>query len=158
MPTSYRRQRRVAIGVEDARYHLHVMGATGSGKSTLLTNLIVQDAEANRGVVVIDPKGDLVVDVLQRLDDEELAKVVLIDPTREGVLPSLDVLGASDDPKMQHLVVENLASIFRQVFAAHWGPRTDVHEEAATIAGAIADPIDECRVSTRVHEVVTSKC
>ncbi len=40
----------------DARYHVHVVGATGSGKSTLLTNLALSDVDAGRGVVVIDPK------------------------------------------------------------------------------------------------------
>jgi hypothetical protein len=49
-------RRPVALAVSDARYHLHVMGATGSGKSTLLTNLVLGDIAAGRGVVVIDPK------------------------------------------------------------------------------------------------------
>ena len=53
----------------DARYHLHVMGATGSGKSTLLTNLVLGDVEAGRGVVVIDPKGDLITDLCDRLPE-----------------------------------------------------------------------------------------
>ena len=51
--------------VPDARYHLHVMGATGSGKSTLLTNLVLGDVAAGRGVVVIDPKGDLITDLVR---------------------------------------------------------------------------------------------
>ena len=41
--------RPVALGVVEARYHVHVMGATGTGKSTLLTNLIVDDVAAGRG-------------------------------------------------------------------------------------------------------------
>ena len=45
-------RRPVALAVPDARYHLHVMGATGSGKSTLLTNLVLGDVAAGRGVVV----------------------------------------------------------------------------------------------------------
>ena len=57
----------VALPVADARHHLHVLGATGSGKSTLLTHLILDDIANRRGVVVIDPKGDLAADVLDRL-------------------------------------------------------------------------------------------
>ena len=60
-------RRPVALAVPDARYHLHVMGATGSGKSTLLTNLVLADVDAGRGVVVIDPKGDLITDLCDRL-------------------------------------------------------------------------------------------
>ena len=51
----------VALPVADARHHLHLLGATGSGKSTQLCHLVLDDIRARRGVVVIDPKGDLVV-------------------------------------------------------------------------------------------------
>jgi hypothetical protein len=63
----FRRGRPVGVRVPDARHHLHVIGATGSGKSTLLVQLILADIHAGRGVVVIDPKGDLVTDVAHRL-------------------------------------------------------------------------------------------
>jgi hypothetical protein len=43
----------VALPVADARYHLHVLGATGSGKTTLLTDMIIQDINAGRGIVVM---------------------------------------------------------------------------------------------------------
>ncbi len=57
----------VALAVADARQHLHILGATGSGKSTLLAGLVLADVTAGRGAVVIDPKGDLVIDILDRL-------------------------------------------------------------------------------------------
>ena len=44
-----------------------MLGPTGVGKSTLLAHLALQDAEAGRRVVVIDPKGDLVTDIATRL-------------------------------------------------------------------------------------------
>ena len=59
--------RSVALSVPDARHHVHVLGATGAGKSTLLATMILADACAGRGVVVVDPKGDLVTDLLARL-------------------------------------------------------------------------------------------
>jgi hypothetical protein len=50
--------------VTDALRHTWVIGPNGVGKSTLLLNLIVQDLEANRPVV-IEPK-DLITDLLAR--------------------------------------------------------------------------------------------
>jgi len=114
-------RRAVALAVPDARHHLHVMGATGSGKSTLLTNLALADIEAGRGVVVIDPKGDLVTDICGRLPAGAEARAVLIDPEEHRAPPVLNVL-AGPDPD---LVVDNLVGIFRSIFAAFWGPRTD---------------------------------
>jgi Type IV secretion-system coupling protein DNA-binding domain/TraM recognition site of TraD and TraG len=114
-------RRPVALAVADGRYHLHVMGATGSGKSTLLTNLVLGDVEAGRGVVVIDPKGDLITDLCDRLPDGAVSRTVLIDPEDTEAAPVLNVL-AGEDPD---LVVDNLVGIFRSIFAAFWGPRTD---------------------------------
>jgi hypothetical protein len=114
-------RRPVALAVPDARYHLHVMGATGSGKSTLLTNLVLGDIDAGRGVVVIDPKGDLITDLCDRLPADAESRTVLIDPEDPDAAPILNVLSGPDPD----LVVDNLVGIFRSIFAAFWGPRTD---------------------------------
>ena len=114
-------RRAVALAVHDARHHLHVMGATGSGKSTLLTNLALSDISAGRGVVVIDPKGDLVTDICARLPEGAETRTVLIDPEEHWAPPVLNVLAGADPD----LVVDNLVGIFRSIFAAFWGPRTD---------------------------------
>jgi ABC-type ATPase involved in cell division len=55
--------RRSLIGITQADRlgHMWVLGKTGAGKSTLLTNLIYEDMQAGRGLMVIDPHGDLVV-------------------------------------------------------------------------------------------------
>ena len=114
-------RRPVALAVPDARYHLHVMGATGSGKSTLLTNLVLGDVEAGRGVVVLDPKGDLITDLCDRLPETAASRTVLIDPEDPDAAPVLNVLSGPDPD----LAVDNLVGIFRSIFAAFWGPRTD---------------------------------
>jgi hypothetical protein len=114
-------RRPVALAVPDARYHLHVMGATGSGKSTLLTNLVLSDIDAGRGVVVIDPKGDLITDLCDRLPAGAESRTVLIDPEDPDAAPILNVLSGPDPD----LAVDNLVGIFRSIFAAFWGPRTD---------------------------------
>ena len=113
--------RLVALPVADARYHLHLMGATGSGKSTLLTNLVLDDVSAGRGAVVIDPKGDLVTDLLDRLPASAIGRVVLLDPDDPTAPPALNVLEGPDPD----LAVDHLVGIFRRIFEAYWGPRTD---------------------------------
>ncbi|MGS2619317.1 type IV secretory system conjugative DNA transfer family protein [Micromonospora sp. LZ34] len=110
----------VALSVPDARYHLHVIGSTGSGKTTLLVNMAVDDITAGRGTVVIDPHGDMVLDILDRLPASVADRVVLFDPDQPNP-PTLNPL-AGDDPD---LVVDNLVSIFGNIFAKAWGPRMD---------------------------------
>src|SRR5439155_5026396 len=113
----------------DGRHHLHVLGATGSGKSTLLANLILDDADHRRGVVVIDPKGDLVTDVLSRLPADAAEPLVLFDADSATRPPCLNPLDGGETD----LVVDNLVSVFRRVYSAFWGPRTDDVMRAACL-------------------------
>ncbi|MCX5529834.1 type IV secretion system DNA-binding domain-containing protein [Streptomyces sp. NBC_00006] len=122
-------RRGVGLAVTDARQHLHLMGATGSGKSTLITHLVLDDVHAGRGAIVIDPKGDLVTDLLHRLPAACADKLVVIDPDDPHTPPCLNVLDGADID----VVVDNITGIFRRIFTAFWGPRTDDVMRAACL-------------------------
>ena len=113
--------RPVRLTPADACQHVHLLGATGSGKSTLITNLALQDIEAGRGVVVVDPKGDLITDLLDRLPEEAVDRLVLLDPDERAAPPTLNPLDG-DDPD---LAVDHLVGILHRIWIAHWGPRID---------------------------------
>jgi hypothetical protein len=110
----------VVLAVADARYHLHLLGPTGVGKSTLIARLVLDDLAAGRGAVVIDPKGDLVEEILARIPNGAEDRVDLLDPLDPSP-PGLNVL-EGDDPD---LVVDQLVGIFHRVYERFWGPRTD---------------------------------
>ncbi|MEU4767691.1 DUF87 domain-containing protein [Actinosynnema sp. NPDC023794] len=157
-------QRPVALRVPDARHHLHVIGATGSGKSTLLGNMILADAEAGRGIVLIDPKGDLVTDVLSRLPRSAADRVVIFDADSKSRPPCLNPLDGGETD----LTVDNLVSVFRRVYSAFWGPRTDdvmraacltlrTQQGVATLADLpklLADTAFRSRVTTGITDPV----
>lgn len=109
-----------ALAVPDARYHMHMVGSTGSGKTTLLANMIVDGILAGRGTVVIDPHGDLVLDILDRLPADVADRVVLFDPDQPNP-PTLNPLEGLD----HDLITDNLVSIFGSIFVKAWGPRMD---------------------------------
>ncbi|WP_117214363.1 type IV secretion system DNA-binding domain-containing protein [Allorhizocola rhizosphaerae] len=111
----------VGLNVVDARQHMHIIGKTGVGKSTLLLNMIVGDIKAGRGTVVIDPRGDLITDVLDRLPASHAKRIVLIDPDQENP-GHFNPLEDTNDP---HLAVDNLVGIFAKIFQRQWGPRMD---------------------------------
>jgi hypothetical protein len=132
-------RRPVGVPVADARSHVHIIGATGSGKSTLMTQMILDDVAHGRGAVVIDPKGDMITDLLARLPESAAGKVVLLDPDDAGAPPSLNVLQAERADEID-MVTDNLTGIFRRIFAAFWGPRTDDIFRAACLTLLYADP------------------
>ncbi len=114
--------RPIALDPADARQHTHLVGATGSGKSTLLGNLVLQDVDAGRGVVLVDPaKGDLVRELLDRLPRSAKDRLVPLDPDERAAPPTLNILDGPDP----ELATDHLLSSLRRVFASSWGPRTD---------------------------------
>jgi hypothetical protein len=116
-------ERPLALSVSDSLRHLHVIGPTGSGKSTLLIGLIAQDMAAGRGVVVLDPKGDLVADVLDRVPAHRLGDVCVLDPADEQRPVGLNLLAGTDADR--ELVTEQVVGTLHNLYHASWGPRTD---------------------------------
>lgn len=156
-------RRPVALGVADGRHHIHVLGATGSGKSTLMAHMILADAAAGRGAVVIDPKGDLITDLLARLPERVADRVVLFDPDERHARPSLNVLQGPDP----NLATDNLVGIFQRIYKEFWGPRTDdilrsacltlFHDPHATLADIprlLSDPAYRARLTGRLRDPI----
>jgi len=112
------------IAQADRRHHMHVLGPTGSGKSTLLLNLALQDIEAGVGVGVLDPKGDLISDLLERIPSHHRDRVVLIDPSQREQPVGLNVL-TCPDPNQREVVCDGIVTIFKKTYERFWGPRTD---------------------------------
>ena len=112
---------RLGISDADSRRHTWIMGPTGTGKSSLLLNLIRQDFEAGRPVIVIEPK-DLIADVLRQIPDHRKDDVVLLDPLDNvptGFNP-LDLAG-----RAPALVADQLFSFFAAVYGKDvLGPRS----------------------------------
>jgi hypothetical protein len=127
--------RTVNLSIIDARRHLHVLGPTGVGKTTLIARLVLSDFDSGRGAVVIDPKGDLVEDLLARIPAGREDEVDLLDPLDEAP-PGLNVLDSPD----RDLGVDQLVGIFSRVFERNWGPRTDDILRAAVLTLSTVSP------------------
>ena len=114
--------RQLGLGITDALQHLHVVGPTGVGKSTTLLNLAVADMAAGRGVVVVDPKGQLIDDLLARVPQGRLGDVVVLDPADAQRPVGLNPLaGAAGNPE---LVADQVLAVFHGLYEKNWGPRT----------------------------------
>jgi len=115
-------QAQLALPARQALQHTHVLGPTGVGKSVLLSRLIEQDIHDGRAVVVIEPKGDLIEDVLGRIPAHRHGDVVLLDAADNTAPVGLNPLAASG--ARPEVTADLLLSVFKALYADAWGPRT----------------------------------
>lgn len=116
--------RPLAMSRTDRTRHVHVLGPIGVGKSTLLANMALQDIEAGGGVVVIDPKNDLVADVLNRIPAKRHDDVIVLDPAAKDRPIGFNLLGNLRSETERELAVDNVVHIMSSIWHDSWGPRT----------------------------------
>lgn len=113
----------IGYNVVDATRHLWTMGPSGVGKSSLLLNLIVQDLEANRPVVIIEPK-DLIADILERIPESRMDDVVVLDPLSDSPVGINPLDGKHRGGRTPQVVADSLFSMFRSIYGDSLGPRS----------------------------------
>lgn len=113
--------RPVAITRTASTRGLYVLGPTGTGKTSLLKNLIRDDLEQGRGLIVIETNGDLITDLLDTIPPERVKDVVLLDPTDRDYAVGFNPFAGSTDAS---LVADQLGELFERMWHAYWGPRT----------------------------------
>jgi hypothetical protein len=121
-PASHGREVRLPLSTYAA--HLHVIGPSGSGKSTSLASWVVAEAAANRSTIVVEPKGDLITDVLARLPEHRHRDVVVLDPGGDTGLPVVGfnpLRGARQDAERR---ADSLLGLFKELFGTAIGPRS----------------------------------
>lgn len=99
--------------------HMHVVGASGTGKSTLLLSAALQDIDAGHGVVVLDPHGDLIDDILLRVPEDRLSDIILFDPSEANCPVGINILHADTEGEREHLA-SDVVGMFRRL-ATSWG-------------------------------------
>jgi hypothetical protein len=127
----------VQIGVSEARgevrpvaipdsvraRHLYIVGKSGSGKSTLITNIAVQDIKRGEGVCVIDPHGDLVSDLLDRIPEHRVSDTIYFNVSDREHPIGLDMMNAKSEAEIE-ILTDDLITTFRRLTES-WGERME---------------------------------
>src|SRR5271155_2607817 len=151
----------VLFSREERERHVYIVGKSGSGKSTFLFNLAMSDILSGEGVAVIDPHGDLALDILDAIPRSRINDVCYLDVTDSerpvGFNPATRVA-----PERRALAAAGIVSAFKHLWSDSWGPRLEhflFHGVAALVSREHATLIDLARLYTddRFREHVVSR-
>lgn len=150
--------RPLSVRTPDRLMHTYALGPTGTGKSTLLATMIGQDIAGGYGVVVFDPKEDLITEVLARIPDGRADDVILIDAANTKNPVGINLLQpATAGEHARDLIVDQAVSVMADIWRASWGPRTsDVLRNAMLTLTATTAPDGSAFTIAEVPELLTN--
>ena len=123
--TNFRNQfKKFGIKDDDRRRHMYLIGKTGMGKSTILENMIVDDIRSGKGVMVVDPHGDLAEKIIDYIPSSRVNDVIYFNPADIEYPIAFNVV-EQVDPHLRHLVASGLIGVFQKLWADSWGPRLE---------------------------------
>jgi len=109
---------------EDRLRHIHVIGKTGMGKSTLLENMVLQDIYNGEGVGFIDPHGESVKYILDRIPPHRSSDVIYFNPTDLDFPLGFNILSDRDgEPKF--LILAGVISVLKKIWKDMWSARME---------------------------------
>ena len=123
--TNFRNQyRQFGIKTDDRRRHMYLVGKTGMGKSTILENMIIDDIRSGKGVMVVDPHGDLAEKIINYIPSGRVNDVIYFNPADIDYPIAFNIV-EQVEPHLRHLVASGLIGVFKKLWADSWGPRLE---------------------------------
>jgi hypothetical protein len=113
--------RPVALSPQAERRSTAVLGATGSGKSVVLGHAVLSAIERGHGGFLLDPKGDLLADVLDRIPARHAERIAVLDLGDKSRPPVGVDLFAGGNAELR---ADTVLTVLRGTYEG-WGPQIE---------------------------------
>ncbi len=113
-----------AIKDKDRSQHSYVLGKSGVGKSKFMESIARQDIQRGKALVMIDPHGDLIDDILRFLPKKRHDDLCLIDPSDETNSIAFNPLSNVDE-NLKNRVAQDLIEVLKKNFDESWTPKIE---------------------------------
>ena len=123
--TNYRNQG-TPFGIKqaDRLSHMYVIGKTGTGKSTLLETLALQDIAHGRGMMLVDPHGDLAERIARAIPAHRREHVIYFNVPNATQPFGYNPLKRVREDKIP-LAASGLLEVFKKMWPDAWGVRME---------------------------------
>jgi type IV secretory pathway TraG/TraD family ATPase VirD4 len=109
---------------EDRFSHIYIIGKTGTGKSTLLETMALQDLDRGNGFALIDPHGEMVERVANRIPPKRLLDVLYLDAADPSQPYGYNPLRHVRQDRSA-LAASGLMEVFKKMWPEAWGVRME---------------------------------
>src|ERR1700704_815820 len=105
----------ISIDADTLGRHMHIVGKSGTGRSTMLENIALSLIEQGWGLAFLDPHGESVLKIADRIPIERTPDTILWEPFRQTI--KYNPLKVKDNsPKEKALAVERVLSAVSYAF------------------------------------------
>jgi hypothetical protein len=110
---------------------LYMIGITRSGKTSLLVRMMLADAAQDYGFMFIDPHGDAIDDLMARLTEHALERVVLLDVGDEWQPFGINFFDVGEHPTDKEIAnrADQAVHVFKKLWTREeyqgWGARLE---------------------------------
>lgn len=113
--------RPIQISVQAGKKHTVFLGSTGCGKTTTMSHLILSDIKSkHHSVVVVDAKGQLTHELLERTSTEHDEDIVVISPTTKRVV-GINPFELTNHGIEPEVIADYLLELFKGLYPEHFG-------------------------------------
>jgi hypothetical protein len=94
----------------------YVIGTQGVGKSSLLEHMIYQDIEKHYAVIVLDPHGQLIENIIARMHASHLSRTYFLDLTDDDYPFGFNIFTPSESRREPTITINRVMSIFEKLW------------------------------------------
>lgn len=117
-------ERIFGIKTEDRFSHIYIIGKTGTGKSTLLETMALRDLERRSGFALVDPHGDLVERIAERIPTKRQSDVMYLNAADLSQPYGYNPLRHVREDRIA-LAASGMMEVFKKRWPDAWGVRME---------------------------------
>ncbi|RSJ70942.1 Type IV secretion-system coupling protein DNA-binding domain protein [Streptococcus oralis] len=113
--------RPIQISAQAGKKHTVFLGSTGCGKTTAMSHLILSDIQSkSHSMVVVDAKGQLTHELLERTPTEHDEDIVVISPTAKRIV-GINPFELTKHGIEPEVIADYLLELFKGLYPEHFG-------------------------------------